>query len=109
MKTFALRMFDLTIIALLVFGGDSPRTFAQWTISAMVIVGFMAAFTINKDIAIKAVGRSLLEKTTSLAVIALYVAALVYAEMPILAALYLVTVLFINLGVQSNLKEGGAK
>lgn len=98
------RIFDLALIACLVFGGSDVRTFAFWLISIMVVLLLLGIFGMNAELAEKIQGRSITKKIIGISMHCMYVAALVYAGFPILAALYAMVAVLIRASAQAKLK-----
>ena len=99
------RTFDAALIACLVLGGTDVQTFAFWMISIMVALTLLGVFGMNAELAEKIQGRSITKKVIGISWGCMYVAALIYAEFPILAALYTMVVMIIRVSAEAKLKE----
>ncbi|WP_268797538.1 hypothetical protein [Pseudomonas huanghezhanensis] len=97
------RVFDAVLIAALVSGNADVKTFAFWMISIMVTLMFLGCFAVNADIAEKIQGRSLGKKTFGTFVNLAYIAALIYAGFPVLAAIYAMSAFLIRTIAQAKL------
>jgi hypothetical protein len=97
------RVMDVAMLASLVLGGADVRTFAFWMISIMVAFLFLGCLGMTQDLAEKIQGRSLYKKAFGILVHTFYVAALVYAGFPILAAIYATAASFIRVAAESKL------
>lgn len=106
MKTKILtRILDGVMIAILLFGSQDAKTFAFWMISIMVAMLFLGWLAVDRALAEKIRGRSSLSVAFGLALHAVYVAALIWAGFPILAALYATAASLIRLRCEAKLKE----
>ena len=97
------RLMDAALLSGLVLGNADVKVFAFWMVSIMVALMFAGLFAITPELAEKIQGRSSLKKAFGILVHALYVAALIYAGYPVLAALYAVISLLIRLSAESKL------
>lgn len=98
------RIFDLALIACLVFGGADAKTFAFWLVSIMVVLLLLGVFGMDAKLAEKIQGRSIVNKVIGISMHCMYVAALVCAGFPILAALYAMVAVLIRASAQAKLK-----
>lgn len=97
------RLMDAALLSGLVLGNADVKVFAFWMVSIMAALMFAGLFAITPEMAEKIQGRSPLKKAFGILVHALYVAALIYAGYPVLAALYAVISLLIRLSAESKL------
>jgi uncharacterized membrane protein YhaH (DUF805 family) len=100
-----IRIFDAALLACLVFGASDVRTFAFWLISIMVALMFLGIFGMDAKIAEKIQGLSIAKKVIGISIHCMYVAALIYAGFPILAALYAMVAMVIRVSAAEKLKE----
>lgn len=104
-KQILLRSLDFIVVAALAFGSPDLKTFAIWMVSLMVALMFFGSFGIGKAEAEKIQGGSLISVSFRCVVNLLYVAALIYAGFPILAALYATAAFIVRAVSQNKLDE----
>ncbi len=103
MKKLFPRLLDAALISALVYGGPDARTFAFWMIAIMVPMLFLGVFAMDAKLAEKIHGRSMLKKALGVAMHCAYVAALIYAGFPVLAALYATVAFAIRVAAETKL------
>lgn len=102
-KHIVTRLLDAGLIAALVMGGTDVKTFAFWVISIMVVFLILGCFAVDAAMAEKIQGRSFAKKLIGASVNLAYVAALIYAGFPVLAALYGMSAFLIRTIAQTKL------
>lgn len=105
MKTVIVRLFDLALIACLIVGSHDAKTFAFWIVSMMVILLWVGVFAIDATAATKIKGRSVVKKTIRLTINAAYTGALIYAGFPVLAALYVISIIALRAICEKKIEE----
>lgn len=105
-KLLVLRALDAAVIAALLVGSSNAKTFAFWMISFVVITLALGVFAVDRSAAEKICGQTPMRRVCGVLVNIAYVAALVYAGFPILAAVYASVTILLRTVAQAKLAEG---
>jgi len=103
------RLLDAALLAGLIFGNADAKIFVFRMVSIMVILMFVGVLTMTPDSAEKIQGGSLVKKALGILIRVLYIAALIYAGFPTLAAMYATAALFIRISAEAKLSPQVAK
>jgi general stress protein CsbA len=102
-KQIVTRVLDAGLIAALILGSAGVKTFAFWMVTIMVVLLFVGCFAVDAAMAEKIQGRSFGKKAFGALVNLAYVAALIYAGFPVLAAVYAMSAFLIRTIAQTKL------
>ena len=104
MKYVLIKLFDLGVIAALVFGNHSLQDFAVAAVGFFVFVAVLGPFVLTDESAREIAGRSIGKKLIRYLTLVGYVSALIYSQHPYWAAAYVMAYLWIMTAVTTRLK-----
>lgn len=107
-KVFA-HALNAAVLASLVIGSADAKTFGFWMVSVISALMFIGALALNGESAEKMSKRPVFERGLSAAVSVAYVAALIYAGFPILAATYAFVALFLRAAISVKMDKKVSK